>query len=199
MISAMRTRAAAIVLAINVLAINVLAIFALPIPSLLADQTDARLPALFSELRTTSEAEKAKIIAAEIWQIWSEHSDNDRLSENLKLGIAQMEAGRLRQAEQIFTTIIDSDPAFAEAWNKRATVYFLMGAYDRSKRDIAQTILREPRHFGALSGLGLVETHLGNYDAALKAYEQAIALHPYLENYEEITTALKKLVAGEAI
>lgn len=194
MIFAVRSRLAAMLLAIIVLAIIVL-----PTPSLLADQTDARLPALFTELRTTSEAEKAKIVAAEIWQIWSEHSDNDRLSERLKIGIAQMEAGRLRQAEQIFTTIIDTDPAFAEAWNKRATVYFLMGAYDRSKRDIAQTILREPRHFGALSGLGLVETHLGNYEAALNAYEQAIALHPYLENYEEITTALKKLVAGEAI
>ncbi|MGB1182907.1 MAG: tetratricopeptide repeat protein [Candidatus Puniceispirillaceae bacterium] len=194
MIFAVRSRLAAMLLAIIVLAIIVL-----PGPSLLADQTDARLPALFTELRTTSEAEKAKIVAAEIWQIWSEHSDNDRLSERLKIGIAQMEAGRLRQAEQIFTTIIDADPAFAEAWNKRATVYFLMGAYDRSKRDIAQTILREPRHFGALSGLGLVETHLGNYEAALNAYEQAIALHPYLENYEEITTALKKLVAGEAI
>ena len=194
MIFAVRSRLAAMLLAIIVLAIIVL-----PAPSLLADQTDARLPALFTELRTTSEAEKAKIVAAEIWQIWSEHSDNDRLSERLKIGIAQMEAGRLRQAEQIFTTIIDADPAFAEAWNKRATVYFLMGAYDRSKRDIAQTILREPRHFGALSGLGLVETHLGNYEAAFNAYEQAIALHPYLENYEEITTALKKLVAGEAI
>ncbi|MGB2440132.1 MAG: tetratricopeptide repeat protein [Candidatus Puniceispirillaceae bacterium] len=194
MIFAVRSRLAAMLLAIIVLAIIVL-----PAPSLLADQTDARLPALFTELRTTSEAEKAKIVAAEIWRIWSEHSDNDRLSERLKIGIAQMEAGRLRQAEQIFTTIIDTDPAFAEAWNKRATVYFLMGAYDRSKRDIAQTILREPRHFGALSGLGLVETHLGNYEAALNAYEQAIALHPYLENYEEITTALKKLVAGEAI
>lgn len=194
MIFAVRSRLAAMLLAIIVLAIIVL-----PAPSLLADQTDARLPALFTELRTTSEAEKAKIVAAEIWQIWSEHSDNDRLSERLKIGMAQMEAGRLRQAEQIFTTIIDTDPAFAEAWNKRATVYFLMGAYDRSKRDIAQTILREPRHFGALSGLGLVETHLGNYKAALNAYEQAIALHPYLENYEEITTALKKLVAGEAI
>lgn len=199
MISAMRTRLAAMLLAINVLAIITLAIIILPAPALLADQTDARLPALFTELRTTTEAEKAKIVAAEIWQIWSEHSDNDRVSESLKMGIAQMEAGRLRQAEQIFTTIIDTDPDFAEAWNKRATVYFLMGAYDRSKRDIAQTILREPRHFGALSGLGLVETHLGNYDAALKAYEQAIALHPYLENYEEINTALKKLVAGEAI
>ena len=194
MIFAVRSRLAAMLLAIIVLAIIVL-----PAPSLLADQTNARLPALFTELRTTSEAEKAKIVAAEIWQIWSEHSDNDRLSERLKIGIAQMEAGRLRQAEQIFTTIIDADPAFAEAWNKRATVYFLMGAYDRSKRDIAQTILREPRHFGALSGLGLVETHLGNYEAALNAYEQAISLHPYLENYEEITTALKKLVAGEAI
>ena len=194
MISAMRTRVAAMFLAIIVLAI-----ITLSPPSVLADQTDARLPALFTELRTTSEAEKAKIIAAEIWQIWSEHSDNDRLSESLKMGIAQMEAGRLRQAEQIFTTIIDTDPAFAEAWNKRATIYFLMGAYDKSKRDIAQTILREPRHFGALSGLGLVETHLGNYEAALQAYEQAIAVHPYLENYEEITTALKKLVTGEAI
>ena len=181
------------------LAIIVLAIITLSPPSVSADQTDARLPALFTELRTTSEAEKAKIIAAEIWKIWSEHSDNDRLSESLKMGIAQMEAGRLRQAEQIFTTIIDTDPAFAEAWNKRATIYFLMGAYDKSKRDIAQTILREPRHFGALSGLGLVETHLGNYEAALQAYEQAIAVHPYLENYEEITTALKKLVTGEAI
>lgn len=194
MIFAVRSRLAAMLLTIIALAIIVL-----PAPSLLADQTDARLPALFTELRTTSEAEKAKIVAAEIWRIWSKHRDNDRLSERLKIGIAQMEAGRLRQAEQIFTAIIDTDPAFAEAWNKRATVYFLMGAYDRSKRDIAQTILREPRHFGALSGLGLVETHLGNYEAALNAYEQAIALHPYLENYEEITTALKKLVAGEAI
>lgn len=194
MIFAVRSKLAAMLLAIILLAIIVL-----PAPSLLADQTDARLPALFTELRTTSEAEKAKIVAAEIWRIWSEHSDNDKLGERLKIGIAQMEAGHLRQAEQIFTTIIDTDPAFAEAWNKRATVYFLMGAYDRSKRDIAQTILREPRHFGALSGLGLVETHLGNYEAALNAYEQAIALHPYLENYEEITTALKKLVAGEAI
>ena len=194
MIFAARSRLGAMLLAIILPAIIVL-----HAPSLLADQTDVRLPALFTELRTTSEAEKAKIVAAEIWQIWSEHSNNDKLSERLKIGIAQMEAGRLRQAEQIFTTIIDIDPAFAEAWNKRATVYFLMGAYTQSKRDIAQTILREPRHFGALSGLGLVETHLGNYEAALKAYEQAIALHPYLENYEDITTALKKLVAGEAI
>ena len=170
-----------------------------PFSYLQADQTDIRLPALFEKLHATSDRVTAEAIADQIWAIWSEHGDDERLSQNLLLGTAQMNAGSLRAAEETFTTIIDTDPAFAEAWNKRATVYFLMGAFAQSKRDIAQTIIREPRHFGALSGLGLVETHLGNYAAALKAYEQAAALHPYLEGYEEITTALKKLAAGDPI
>ena len=170
-----------------------------PFSYLQADQTDIRLPALFEKLHATSDKVTAEAIADQIWAIWSEHGDDERLSQNLLLGTAQMNAGSLRAAEETFTTIIDTDPAFAEAWNKRATVYFLMGALAQSKRDIAQTIIREPRHFGALSGLGLVETHLGNYAAALKAYEQAAALHPYLEGYEEITTALKKLAAGDPI
>ena len=170
-----------------------------PFSYLQADQTDIRLPALFEKLHATTDKVTADAIADQIWAIWSEHGDDERLSQNLLLGTAQMNAGSLRAAEETFTTIIDTDPAFAEAWNKRATVYFLMGAFAQSKRDIAQTIIREPRHFGALSGLGLVETHLGNYAAALKAYEQAAALHPYLEAYEEITTALKKLAAGDPI
>lgn len=174
-------------------------LLAAPFSYLQADQTDIRLPALFEKLHATSDKVTAEAIADQIWAIWSEHGDDERLSQNLLLGTAQMNAGSLRAAEETFTTIIDTDPAFAEAWNKRATVYFLMGAFAQSKRDIAQTIIREPRHFGALSGLGLVETHLGNYAAALKAYEQAAALHPYLEGYEEITTALKKLAAGSPI
>jgi tetratricopeptide (TPR) repeat protein len=175
------------------------ALLAAPFAYLQADQADMRLPALFEELNATSDTATAEAIANQIWAIWSEHGNDERLSQNLLLGTAQMNAGSLRAAEKTFTTIIDTDPAFAEAWNKRATVYFLMGAFAQSKRDIAQTIIREPRHFGALSGLGLVETHLGNYAAALKAYEQAAALHPYLEGYEEITTALKKLAAGDPI
>jgi Tfp pilus assembly protein PilF len=175
------------------------ALLAAPFSYLQADQADMRLPALFEELNATSDTATAEAIANQIWAIWSEHGNDERLSQNLLLGTAQMNAGSLRAAEKTFTTIINTDPAFAEAWNKRATVYFLMGAFAQSKRDIAQTIIREPRHFGALSGLGLVETHLGNYAAALKAYEQAAALHPYLEGYEEITTALKKLAAGDPI
>ena len=176
-----------------------LALLAAPLSYLQAEQTDMRLPALFEKLNATSDKATAEVIASQIWAIWSEHRDDERLSQKLLLGTEQMNAGNLHAAEKTFTNIINIDPTFAEAWNKRATVYFLMGAFAQSKRDIAQTIIREPRHFGALSGLGLVETHLGNYAAALKAYEQAAALHPYLEGYEEITNALKKLMVGEPI
>jgi len=176
-----------------------LAFLAVPFSYLQAEQTDMRLPALFEKLNATSNKAAAEAIAGQIWAIWSEHRNDERLSQKLLLGTAQMNAGSLRAAEETFTNIINTDPTFAEAWNKRATVYFLMGAFTQSKRDIAQTIIREPRHFGALSGLGLVETHLGNYAAALKAYEQAAALHPHLEGYEEITNALKKLMVGDPI
>ena len=158
-----------------------------------------RLSTLFDKLSASSDKASAEVIAGQIWAIWLEHRDDERLSQKLLLGTTQMNSGKLREAEKTFTNIIDTDPAFAEAWNKRATVYFLMGAFAQSKSDIAQTIIREPRHFGALSGLGLVETHLGNYAAALKAYEQAAALHPYLEGYEAITSALKKLIGGYPI
>lgn len=164
-----------------------------------ADQTDPRLPALFDNLSSAPDASSARRTASQIWQIWSEKPDNQKLSTQLSKGVMLMNAGHLRAAEDIFTAVITDDPDFAEAWNKRAIVYFMMGAYDLSKSDIAQTIAREPRHFGALSGLGLVETHTGNYDAALKAYEQAAEIHPFMDGYDDIVSALKKLVKGTAL
>ena len=161
-----------------------------------ADQTDPRLPNLFERLKSATDAKTAEIIASNIWSIWSEKPDDKRLAELLRHGVDLMNAGRLREAEKLFTSIIATAPDFAEAWNKRATVYFLMGAYDLSKQDIAQTVAREPQHFGALSGLGLVETHIGNYDAALKAYEKAAKIHPFLEGYEDMVGRLKKLAKG---
>ena len=161
-----------------------------------ADQSDPRLAGLFSELRHSSNSERAKETSSKIWEIWSEHPEDKELTEALLSGIQLLNSGRLSDAEQVFSAIIVADDTFAEAWNKRATVYFLMGEYVLSKKDIAQTIMREPRHFGALSGLGLVETHLGNYEAALKAYHKAAALHPYLDGYENIVSALTKLNRG---
>ena len=161
-----------------------------------ADQNDPRLPKLFESLKSAADAKTAQVTASDIWRIWSEKPDDKRIAELLRQGTEQMNAGQLRKAEKLFTLVINSAPDFAEAWNKRATVYFLMGAYDLSKKDIAQTIAREPQHFGAWSGLGLVETHIGNYDAALKAYEKAARIHPFLEGYENMVEKLRKLAQG---
>ena len=161
-----------------------------------ADQNDPRLPKLFESLKSAPDAKTAQVTASDIWRIWSEKPDNKRIAELLRRGTEQMNAGHLRKAEKLFTLVINSAPDFAEAWNKRATVYFLMGAYDLSKNDIAQTIAREPQHFGAWSGLGLVETHIGNYEAALKAYEKAARIHPFLEGYENMVEKLRKLAQG---
>ena len=161
-----------------------------------ADQNDPRLPKLFESLKSATDAKTAQVTASDIWRIWSEKPDNKRIAELLRRGTDQMNAGHLHKAEKLFTLVINSAPDFAEAWNKRATVYFLMGAYDLSKKDIAQTIAREPQHFGAWSGLGLVETHIGNYDAALKAYEKAARIHPFLEGYENMVEKLRKLAQG---
>mgnify|MGYP000433116380 FL=1 len=161
-----------------------------------ADQNDPRLPKLFESLKSATDAKTAQVTASDIWRIWSEKPDDKRIAELLRQGTEQMNAGQLRRAEKLFTSVINAAPDFAEAWNKRATVYFLMGAYDLSKKDIAQTIAREPQHFGAWSGLGLVETHIGNYDAALKAYEKAARIHPFLEGYENMVEKLRKLAQG---
>lgn len=161
-----------------------------------ADQNDPRLPKLFESLKSATDAKTAQITASDIWRIWSEKPDDKRIAELLRQGTEQMNAGQLRKAEKLFTFAINAAPDFAEAWNKRATVYFLMGAYELSKKDIAQTIAREPQHFGAWSGLGLVETHIGDYDAALKAYEKAATIHPFLEGYENMVEKLRKLAQG---
>ena len=161
-----------------------------------ADQTDPRLPELFESLKSATDAKTAQDTASDIWRIWLEKPDDKQIAELLRQGIEQMNAGHLRKAEKLFTSVINAAPNFAEAWNKRATVYFLMGAYDLSKQDIAQTIAREPQHFGAWSGLGLVETRIGNYNAALKAYEKAAKIHPFLEGYEIMVSKLKELAQG---
>ena len=110
-----------------------------------------------------------------------------------------MNQGDYIHAEGIFTDIIAEDPNFAEAWNRRATLYFIMGQFGKSRADIAQTLAIEPRHFGALAGLGLIEMHLQNYEAALLAYEEAAAIHPHMGEVNDIIARLQDKVKGLAL
>ena len=101
-----------------------------------------------------------------------------------------MGAGQYRNAYQYFSEVIQEVPAFAEGWNKRATVLYLIGAYQESIEDIRETLQREPRHFGALSGLGLIFLRQRQFGPAAAAFRDALAIHPHLPR---IRAALEQL------
>ena len=163
-----------------------------------ADQRDPKLPEFFDQLTQSEDPDKAQAIAAEIWQIWAKHED-ERISTQLELGTKLMEQGLLGPAESVFSNLVNDVPDFAEAWNKRATVNFQLGRFYQSKQDIAKTLELEPRHFGALAGLGMLELHLGNPEAALRAYQQARQIYPEMRDIDQVVRLLEDTVRGQAL
>ena len=160
-----------------------------------ADQMDIRLDEMFARLAATRSPVVAKATENEIWSIWTTHSD-ERVRHYMSAGIRQLSDGQVSEALITFSRLVELEPKFAEAWNKRATVYYLMHDYDASARDIAETLKLEPRHFGALSGLGLVNIALGRARAAIAAFEMALAHHPNLPGALENIKTLKESVKG---
>ncbi|MEK9945734.1 MAG: tetratricopeptide repeat protein [Alphaproteobacteria bacterium] len=156
-----------------------------------ARQDDSRLDDLFMRLQTTADAQEAELIEGLIWTLWfqSGDPDTDRL---LASGNDAMGAGRYDEALARFSRVIERDPTFAEGWNRRATLHYLMGNFDASVRDIQETLAREPRHFGALSGLGLINTALERWDSAVKAYEEALRVNPFLSGAKSNIEDLRK-------
>ena len=153
--------------------------WALPITPSEADQNDARLDRLFAELKLAAGQESADQIASEIWALWRE-TDDPVAAQALADGIQAMRTRQYRNAYQHFSAVIRQAPAFAEGWNARATVLYLMGAYRESIDDIRETLQREPRHFGALSGLGLIFLHQKQLGPAATAFRDALSINPHL-------------------
>lgn len=144
-----------------------------------ADQNDSRLDALFLRLLEAPAPGEAQRIEGEIWQIWLE-SDDGAVRGLMRDGVAALERGDYAHALAKFDQMVVIAPDFAEGWNKRATVHYLLGNYGQSLSDIAKTLALEPRHFGALSGRGLVYVRLEDERRALEAFEAALAIHPNL-------------------
>ena len=110
-----------------------------------------------------------------------------------------MNAGRLEEATRIFSKIVEIDPDFAEAWNKRATLLYLTGDLAGSVRDIERTLSLEPRHFGALSGLGLIYEQIESADGAIKAFTAALEINPHMPWIVERLEALEEEQEGEPL
>jgi tetratricopeptide (TPR) repeat protein len=119
-----------------------------------------------------------------VWQVWG-RSGNPEMDALLKSGIHHMEEGRMGQAVEAFTRITERLPDFAEGWNKRATAYYLMGDYDQSLKDCDEVMKRNPQHFGALSGYGLIYIRRGELERALEYFERALEINPNMESVEQ--------------
>ena len=142
-----------------------------------ADQKDARLPALFNDLRTAADPETAQIIEGKIWGIWLQAND-PAIDQLMTEGSEAMGTARFGTALEKFNAIVAQKPDFAEGWNKRATLYYLMGNYEQSLADIDHTLELEPRHIGALSGLGLVNMKMEREEAAADAFQRVLKIDP---------------------
>ena len=164
-----------------------------------ADQTDPKLDKLFAALQTSLSNASASSLEREIWAIWTRYPDDQAINRQMDRAIKMMNAGRLDDAEAMFSAIISRKPAFAEAWNKRATVRFFRGDDAGSANDILQVIKLEPRHFGALSGLGMIKVRGGDLQGALQAYRAAQRINPFLPNIEVIIDKLGQRLNGRAL
>jgi tetratricopeptide (TPR) repeat protein len=163
-----------------------------------AGQNDPRLARLFVALKAAPSPDGARAIEEEITHIWAETPDTES-QQLMEKGVTLMAEDEDEAALEAFDAMVAHAPDFAEGWNKRATVEFLLGAYNASMADIARTLKLEPQHFGALAGLGQVELALGNKTAALAAFDQALAIDPYLGDVAEMAEQLKKELAGKPI
>ncbi len=168
-------------------------------PASYADQSSPKLDALFDTLlQIDTTPGQARIVTSEIWKQWLE-SEDEEARRLMDLGISRMNQLALKEAVEIFSELIDLKPNFAEAWNKRATVYYMMGQFDKSTADVVETLSLEPRHFGALSGQGLIYIQINRREAALDWFKRALAVNPFMENIQIGVEQLEQEIKGKII
>jgi len=163
------------------------------------DNQQKQVDDLFDQLKTSTNYEDSKKIESKIWELWTTHPSENSLTALLADGSFYMSQNKLETAYETFTKTIELDSNWAEAWNKRATVLYLMGKYEQSQADINKVLELEQRHFGALSGQGLVQTALNNYQKAIDSYIEAHKVHPNMKSPLIMIERLKIQIKKESI
>src|SRR6201985_1658122 len=164
------------------------------LPKVGADSTRG-LDFLFGALKAAPDEASAKHVEARIWALWMQ-TPSDTAALLMVRAKAAMDAQQLDVALKLLDATIKLRPDYTEAWNRRATVYYLQNDYARSLQDIEQVLVREPRHFGALAGLGMIMQDVGDEKRALEAYRKALAVNPHLDKIPEQVKALAEKVEG---
>ncbi len=167
------------------------------LPKAGADKTRG-LDFLFGALKAAPDEASAKHVEARIWSIWLQ-TPSDTTALLMTRVKAAMDAKNPDVAIKLLDAVIKLHPDYIEGWNRRATLYYLKNDYTRSLQDIEQVLAREPRHFGALAGLGMIMQELGDDKRALDAFRRALAINPHLEKLPELVKTLSEKVEGRDI
>ncbi len=153
---------------------------------------------LFGALKIAPDEVTAKAIEERIWALWAT-TRSDTTTLLMARAQAAMEKHDIDLAIKLLDAVIKIKPKYLEAWNRRATIYYMKKDYGRALADIREVLRREPRHFGALSGLGLILQDLGDDKQALEVYRRALAVYPRLPRIPEVVRELQEKVEGRDI
>lgn len=162
------------------------------------DQTDPALGGLFTALQSATEPAVIRNLENQIWEKWLAHANPD-VQRLMVLGTQRMNAGLYREALLVFTSLTESFPEYAEAWNKRATVYYALGELQASVADIEKTLALEPRHFGALSGLGLVFEQQEKLTLAREAFLDLLEVHPNSPSAQQNLRRIEQAISRSVV
>jgi tetratricopeptide (TPR) repeat protein len=167
------------------------------LPNVGADRTRG-LDFLFGALKAAPDEASAKHVEARIWALWMQ-TPSDTAALLMARAKAAMDAKQADVALKLLDAVIKLRPEYVEAWNRRATLYYMQNDYTHSLEDIEQVLSREPRHFGALAGLGMIMQDLGDDRRALDAFRKALAVNPHLERVPDLVKTLTEKVEGRDI
>ena len=157
-----------------------------------------KLNKLFDKLEKVNNAKTAESLEKKIWSVWNEHPNNKRLTEKLEFGTELMQYGDYDYALKVFNNVLNADPEWSEAWNKRATLFFLMNQYKKSLDDIDKVLNIESRHFGALSGQARIYVKLQEYEKAIMSLKKALKFYPTFRS-GKLIPEIEKLIREESI
>lgn len=166
--------------------------------NLKADNIEKELDELFNELKNNNVSSSYEI-EQKIWKLWSTHPNNDKLTIMLAEGSDLVNEQKFDKAINVFNKVIELDPKWAEAWNKRATLLYMIGEFKKSQEDIDKVLELEQRHFGALAGQGLVNIKLENYEKAIMSYEKAQKIYPNMKSPKIMIKKIKELIKKQSI
>ena len=167
------------------------------LPKVGADRSRG-LDFLFGALKAAPNEASAKHVEARIWALWMQ-TPSDTAALLMMRAKAAMEAQQYDVALKLLDAVVKLRPDYVEGWNRRATLFYLKSDYAHSLEDIQQVLVREPRHFGALAGLGMIMQDIGDDKRALDAFRKALAVNPHLEKVPELVKTLTEKVEGRDI